>query len=71
MRGADSARSSALEAPGLTVTRSSAPGAMRLSLRIARIALTVSITGWIRRSASAFRRASVARGKGATMMESP
>ena len=44
---------------------------MRLSLRIARMALTMSITGCIFRSASAFRRASAARGKGATMMDSP
>ena len=54
MSGAASARSSAPDAPGLTVTRSSAAGAMRLSLRIVRMALTMSITGCIFRSASAF-----------------
>jgi hypothetical protein len=55
----------------LTVTRSSTAGEIRLSLRTARIALTTSMTGRIRASASAFRREPDARGNAATMMDSP
>ena len=72
MRGAAApTRSAVVAEPGLIVTASSAAGGMRLSLRIARMAPTMSITGRISRSASGSRHVRLALGKGAIMMDSP